>query len=86
LLQGSLIEIIPVVATAIFGVICMSICMEGFLLRNMNIVERVLAFIAGILLILPFNSTILPGFAILVGLYFIQYRDTKKKKANEMVM
>lgn len=86
LLQGSLIDIILVVTTAIFGVICMSTCMEGFLLRNMNIVERVLAFVAGILLILPFNSTILPGFAILAGLYLLQYRDIKKKKVNPLTM
>lgn len=79
LLQGPILDVILVVTTAIFGVICMSICMEGYLFRNMNIIERILAFVAGILLILPFNTTIIPGFVLLGGLALIQYRDKKKK-------
>lgn len=85
LLRGSLIEILLVVTTAILGVICMSICMEGYLLRNMNIIERVLAFVAGILLIMPFNQTIIPGFALLGGLAVLQYLDIRKKKTGNSV-
>ena len=77
LLQGPAIDIIQVTVTAIFGVVCMSVCLQGFLLRSLNFIERILFFVTGILLMLPMYETIIPGFALLAVLVFIQFRGKK---------
>lgn len=74
LLQGPLFTVIQVTVTAVIGVICMSICMEGYMKRDLYFIERILFFVTGILLMLPLKMTIYPGIVLLVVLVFLQYR------------
>lgn len=78
LMEGPVIQIILVTVTAMLGVFCLSVCMEGFMRQYLGWPERVIAFVAAILLMLPLNSTIFPGLALLALLCAIQF---KKKPA-----
>lgn len=82
LLQGPVLTVLQVTVTAIFGVVCMSICLQGYLMRSLNFIERILFFGTGILLMLPMGETIIPGFALLAILVFIQFRGKSKPTAN----
>lgn len=73
LLEGKAVSVILVTATAIIGVFSLSVCMVGYLKQFLGWYERVLAFSAAILLILPLNVTIIPGIAILAAVIFIQF-------------
>ena len=82
LMQGPALTVLQVTITAIFGVMCMSVCFEGYLIRSLNFVERILFFVTGIVLMLPMSKAILPGFALLGILVFLQFRGKNNPKAS----
>lgn len=82
LLQGPILTVLQVTVTAVFGVMCMSVCFQGFLLRSLKLIERLLFFGTGILLMLPMGETIIPGFALLAILVFLQFRGRNNPKVS----
>lgn len=70
LLVGTLTEILVTVSTAMVGVIFLSIAGEGYLLRPLKVIERLIALVAALLLIAPSVWTIIPGL-VLVGLLIL---------------
>lgn len=74
-----LIDVTPVrlviaLATALLGMIAVSSAVIGFFVRNSYSWERIILFIAGIILIVPniISSTI--GFVLVLGIWYIQKR------------
>ncbi len=66
--------------TALLGMAALSGSLIGYLVDNMNPVERVVLFLAGLMMIYPETLTDLVGFAIIAGNLFLQSR---RKKARE---
>ncbi|WP_156856394.1 TRAP transporter permease [Oceanobacillus sp. AG] len=74
-----LIDVTPVrlviaLATALLGMIAVSSAVIGFFVRNSYSWERIILFVAGIILIVPniISSTI--GFVLVLGIWYIQKR------------
>jgi TRAP transporter 4TM/12TM fusion protein len=78
LMIGSVGEIISVTITALMGVFLLAISLEGYFLQELNIFERILAFIGAILLIYPEFIFILPGSIILCILVIPQAIRSRK--------
>lgn len=76
LLIGSFWEIFHTVITALLGVVCLAIAVEGFLYKPLFFWERSIAVIASILLITPSTKTILPGLLLIIVLFTIQKRSS----------
>ncbi len=71
-LQGGPVAILGAAATALVGAAALAASLEGYILRPMGAIERVLAFAAGISLITGGLTTDLLGFALIAGLLAIQ--------------
>jgi TRAP transporter 4TM/12TM fusion protein len=72
LLIGPFWEILHTAITALFGVICLAIVVEGYLYRPLAFFERIIAAAASVLLITPSAKTILPGIILMMILFTIQ--------------
>lgn len=75
LMQGSLWEIASNVAMATIGVFALAAAAEGWFKTNMNVVERIVLFTAGLLMIVPGLVSDLIGLVltvIIIGLKIIQ--------------
>lgn len=80
LLIGPLPTIILSVMTASIGVLCLAIGIEGFFRRPLAVWERVLAFIAALMLIAPGYITAIIGIILLAILLFSQVKGHKEAK------
>lgn len=65
-------QIVQIVVTSIIGIIGVGAGVAGFLLTNQSLLERLLFFVGGIMMVTPGNKTDLIGGAILLIGYFIQ--------------
>jgi TRAP transporter 4TM/12TM fusion protein len=65
LLMGPLAKVLLATVTSVIGIFSLSVSMEGFWLEKANIVQRVLAFAAAVVLIIPGWRTDLIGLALL---------------------
>ncbi len=77
LLIGPLPKVIISVVTASVGVFCLSIGIEGYFRRTLAVWERVVAFIAALLLIAPGYITAVIGLALLGLLIFSQRKGNR---------
>ena len=68
--------LITVLVTSIIGMIGLSASMIGCLVKPLNIFERVVLFIGGLLMIQPGLVTDLVGFLLLTAVFFVQQRRT----------
>ena len=68
--------LITVLVTSIIGMIGLSASMIGCLVRPLNMFERVVLFIGGLLMIQPGLVTDLVGFLLLTAVFFVQQRRT----------
>ena len=73
LLEGSLSNIILAISTAIVGAVLVACAVQGYLLSDINILERIAVFIAGVLFILPGYKLPLAGLAIMLGVLAAQH-------------
>lgn len=64
--------------TAVLGMVGLSSAMIGYLADHCNVLERVILFASGILMIMPGIETDLPGLIVFIVIVFIQ----KKRKKN----
>lgn len=74
LLVGPWYEVLATVFTACLGVWCLAAAWEGYLLRSLSRLERVLAGIAALLLMAPSLLLAVPGGAALAWLLAAQFR------------
>jgi TRAP-type uncharacterized transport system fused permease subunit len=83
LLQGTWLEILRDIPTAVIGAICWASGMEGYLIKvgKLTIPARVMLIISGTLLILPGWFTAITGIGIAIGGVFITKLLAKRGKA-----
>lgn len=78
LLQGTTAEIIQVAITSMIGIACLAVTLQGWLLRSMNWMQRVLMLVAAFLTIDPGLVTDLIG-VVLIG-FTIAWQSVQNRK------
>jgi TRAP transporter 4TM/12TM fusion protein len=84
MIDASVLEIVWVTATAFAGMIAVGAGFVGFWYRKLNWLERILALVAGGMLIFPEGMTDVFGFALFVILLAIQF-VTKNKGGKQTI-
>ena len=74
-------EVIVISITAALGMVGVAAGLSGYLLKNMNIAERVLCIAGGLMLIVPGLATDLGGVGLIALVVLIQWIGQKKQKA-----
>ncbi len=78
----TLAKLVTVIVTGIIGIVCLGASAEAYMRTNMNMVERVAAFAAAILMVKPGMLTDLAGVALLIGVLVFQTAKVKKEKLS----
>lgn len=78
--QGSAFEILLAFGTALIGIIGIGIGLEGFLTKEISIINRLLFFACGMAALIPNVLLSVIGIAGMVALYFLETKGTKKIK------
>ena len=81
MIDASVGSIIMISATAILGMVGIAAGLSGYVVKEMNIIERVLAVVGGLLLVIPGTVTDLIGIAIIAVVVVLQILG--KKRAAE---
>ncbi len=74
-------QVIVISVTAALGMVGVAAGLSGYLLKNMNIAERVLCIAGGLMLIVPGLATDLGGVGLIALVVLIQWIGQKKQKA-----
>lgn len=72
MLEGTLGHIVLATSTAVVGAVLVACAVQGYLLGDINVLERLVVFVAGVLFILPGYKLPLVGFALMLGLLATQ--------------
>ena len=75
------IEALPVIVSAVIGILCLASAVQGYLISKTNFIERILLAGAALSLLNPGLATDAIGLAVLIGIYLIQRAQKKKKEA-----
>ena len=81
LVDGSLVSAIVITISAFIGMLGIATGMEGFMTTKLNIVQRIMCLLGGILLIIPGSSTDLIGIILVIIVFAMQHMGTKKTEA-----
>ncbi len=80
LMQGSALEIIQSLITALLGIYSLSCALEKFAFKwEISQVERVALFVSAILLVVPGTLTDMVGFVVLAVIFALKLIENKKK-------
>jgi TRAP transporter 4TM/12TM fusion protein len=79
--EGSTLQTLPVLVTALLGMTAISAGTMGYLLRPATTVERVLLIIGGGLLVYPQIVVSLLGVLLVIGVVAVQYRGRESVEA-----
>ena len=80
LMQGSALEIIQSLITALLGIYSLSCALEKFAFKwEISQVERVALFVSAILLVVPGTLTDVVGFLVLAAIFALKLIENKKK-------
>ncbi len=80
LMQGSALEIIQSLITALLGIYSLSCALEKFAFKwGISQVERVALFVSAILLVVPGTLTDVIGFVVLAAIFALKLIENKKK-------
>lgn len=80
LMQGSALEIIQSLITALLGIYSLSCALEKFAFKwEISQVERVALFVSAILLVVPGTLTDVVGFVVLAVIFALKLIENKKK-------
>ena len=79
-IDADVIQVVVIIVTSLVGLIGVSGGLEGYMVTNMNPIQRILAVVGGLCLIIPGTVTDLAGIAI-VGASVIWQLAAKKKRA-----
>jgi len=74
------VSALPVVVSAVIGILCLAAAVEGYLVKKTNIIERVLLAAAALMLLKPGLVTDVFGVVVLIGTYLFQKASLKKAK------
>ena len=83
MIDVTILGITWIIITAITGMIAIGAGLIGFWYRKLNWLERIIAFVAGILLMYPEGNTDLFGAVIFAIMLVIQFIGKNKDKGNE---
>lgn len=72
------ISALPVILSAIVGILCLACAVEGYLKTTCKVYERILLFAAALSLLKPGLLTDIFGIVVLVSIYFFQKTRLKK--------
>ncbi len=75
-------EIVLLVVTALCGIYIISAGMEGYMFKHMSWIERILALVGGLCMIIPGIATDAVGLALIVFVFVIQKIGAKKKETK----
>ncbi len=78
----TLTKLVTVIVTGIIGIVCLGASAEAYMRTSMNAVERILAFVAAILMVKPGTLTDLIGISLLVFVVISQTAKVKKEKVQ----
>ncbi len=81
LIDTTVWEVVQIVATSVIGMFGVSMGLEGYCMKKLNIVFRIAAILAGLLLIHPGTITDIIGIVVVAGIMVEQYVATKAKRA-----
>jgi len=85
MLNGDFIEVVLAILTGGLGLIMSAAFFEGFFITRLDLVQRLLALVIGILLLLPYLITDIIGlFMVLVFVVFISRLSKKKCSENKI--
>ncbi|MBR1397979.1 MAG: DUF3394 domain-containing protein, partial [Selenomonadaceae bacterium] len=79
MINANIGSLIFTVITAIIGMVALSSSLIGYLIDNCRLVERLLLFCGGLMMIKPGITTDVIGIAIFVSIVYLQFRRTKKR-------
>jgi len=86
LMQGNPLEIILSVVTALIGVTILAMATMGIIISDINLIERVIAFIAALLMLIPGIMTDLIGISIFILLFLVHWKmNTSASKSQHMI-
>lgn len=75
-------DIILMIITSIIGIIGVGAGVEGFFLADLSVLERIIFFVGGLLLVIPGIRTDIAGFVLLAVGYIMQKRKVALLKAQ----
>ena len=73
-------EVIQIVLSALLGIFGVAAGLEGFVLRKMNWLYRIVCLVGGLGLMIPGAISDLVGLVLIGGLFVIQYLQNKKER------
>ncbi|WP_099364657.1 TRAP transporter permease [Fredinandcohnia onubensis] len=82
LLEGSVIDIILTFVFSIIGIYAIVTTLQGFLIRAMNVMERICMFITSILLIVPEIISSALGISLFIIVFAFHHIRTKNKNVE----
>ncbi|WP_191562202.1 TRAP transporter permease [Metabacillus idriensis] len=85
LIDTTIPEVIWVVFTAVTGMIAIGAGIIGYWMRTMNWIERVLAIVAGLLLIYPEGISDIFGLVMFAGLFAAQFFNNRDKDKGQKI-
>lgn len=77
---ASFMEIIPIIFTALLGIVCLASAVENFFMVKSKVYERIPLFIAAIALLVPGTMSDIIGIAVLAFVYLSQRNRKNKMK------
>lgn len=75
-------EIVLLVITALCGIYIISAGMEGYMFKHMSWLERILALVGGLCMVIPGIATDAIGLALIILVFVIQKIGAKKEQAK----
>ena len=83
LIGGTLLEALPMIITAIFGLVGIGAGFIGYLNGPLNMPLRIVSFAGGLCMVIPGTLTDIIGAAVVVGVFLITRFTTGKKTAGQ---
>ncbi len=83
LIGGTLLEALPMIITAIFGLVGIGAGFIGYLNGPLNMPLRIISFAGGLCMVIPGTLTDIIGAAVVVGVFLITRFTTGKKTAGQ---
>ena len=75
------IQVIQVIVTSALGMVGVAAGLEGYLMRNMNMIERIAITAGGVLMMIPGTVTDVAGIAVVVVIAGVQFLQKRKAVA-----
>jgi TRAP transporter 4TM/12TM fusion protein len=85
LLQGKIMEMVSSMAFSTLGVIAFAAMIQGYLLREAKMAQRLLLGLGGLLMVYPGWMTTLPGIVMVAAVVLWQYQSLRKPKVSLVV-